>query len=305
MKATDYSQLEAFVAVAEYCNFRRAAEQLGIAPSTLSQTIRTLEEQLGVRLLNRTTRSVALSRAGEHLLAELKPALQSLQQVLASVHSFQHQAAGPLRLVASRAAAQLALAPVLGEFSRRYPHIELLLHIDDSISDIVREGFDAGVRMGHLVEKDMVALRLSPDQAIRLVASPDYIARHGEPKSPRELGQHVCIRTGHASTSVVFPWHFSKGKQRLDFMPNGPLTFNDDSVALTAALSGAGLSFQLAAAVQQHLAQDRLVSLLEEWTAPLPGFHIYYPANRHMPAPLRALLDYFKEIRDNSVMADG
>lgn len=298
MKRADFSQLEAFVAVAERCNFKEAAAQLGIAPSTLSQTIRALEERLDVRLLNRTTRSVSLTHAGTELLARLKPALRSIDDALASANDVGKQAAGPLRVAASRAAARLVMAPMMGAFTLRYPHIRLELRVDDTLADIVSGQFDAGIRVGHLLEQDMVALRLTPDLPIRVVAAPDYLARHGVPQMPLDLRSHNCIRTAHATTGAIFPWRFRQDDGApLELLPTGTPTVNDEILTLAPVLDGTGIGYLLAADVQAHIDSGALVSLLENWTVALPGFHVYYPRNRHMPAALRAFLDFLKERR--------
>ena len=297
MRSHDYGRLKAFIAVAESRNFKRAAAQLGISPSTLSQSIRTLEEGLGVRLLNRTTRSVSPTRAGTQLLDQLRPALQAIDQALDQASGASTQAAGPLRISASREAARLVLAPVLGPFTHRYPDIRLELRIDDTITDIVREGFDAGIRSGHLLEKDMVATRLTGDLPMRVVAAPSYIARCGAPEDPAALRAHNCICTSHATTGAVFHWAFTDGAGRIELLPSGTPVVNDQTLALQAALSGIGVSYVLAADAQPYLDNGELVSLLEQRVAVLPGFHIYHPANRHVPAALRALLDFLIDQR--------
>lgn len=298
MRGANYAQLEAFVAVAERCNFKEAAAQLGVAPSTLSQTIRALEERLDVRLLNRTTRSVGLTEAGSRLLDRLKPALREIDGAIEAVHDFSQQPVGRLRVVASRAAARLVMAPAIGPFCLRHPGIDFELRIDDTLTDIVRGGFDAGVRVGHLLDQDMVAQRLTPDLPVRIVASPDYLGRRGVPQTPKELREHNCIRTGHASTGAVFHWPFRKGKRQFDFLPKGTPHINDDTLALESILSGVGIGFMLECDVRELIEAGRLVPLLESWVVDLPGLHIYYPRNRHMPAALRALLDFLKERRE-------
>lgn len=298
MRGAEFAQLQAFVAVAERCNFREAADHLGLAPSTLSQTIRSLEDRLDVRLLNRTTRSVRLTQAGELLLARLKPLLHELSRSVDAVSSLSDHQSGRVRLVASRSAARLVLAPLVGEFCRQYPNIEVELTVDDSITNIVESDFDAGVRVGNLLEKDMVALPLTPAQPVCVVASPGYIAEHGRPGSPRELRSHRCVRTGHSATGVVFPWRFRNGAHAFEFMPSGNLTINDETAVVEALLKGAGIGYMLAADARSHIVAGRLVSLLEGWTVALPGFYIYYVRTRHMPGALRLLLDFLKEQRD-------
>lgn len=292
MRGTSYAQLEAFVVVAELCSFVRASKRLGMAPSSLSQSIRALEDRLGVRLFNRTTRSVALTRAGEHLLERLKPAFRNIDQAMETVHSFSNETAGSLRIVTSQAGARLVLAPMLGAFSQRYPDITLDVRIDDAITDIVRQGFDAGIRIGHLLERDMIARPLGGELAMCLVAAPDYIARMGLPQTPADLRQHHCIQTAHAATGSVFHWNLRLGRQRISFMPVGNVTINDDRLALEAALQGAGITNVLAVDAQPHIERGALVSLLQEWVQPLPPFHLFYPDSRYKPGPLKALIEH-------------
>lgn len=205
MKGSEFSQLQAFTAVATCCNFRKAASQLGIAPSTLSQAINTLEDRLDVRLLNRTTRSVRLTPAGELLLARLQPLLKELDHSVAEVSDLGNQTAGHIRIVTSRAGARLALAPLAGKFCSIHPEIELDIAVDDTITNIVESEFDAGIRVGNLLERDMIALPLSPPQPIVVVASPAYVATHGQPKTPKDLHEHNCIRTAHPPRAWFFP----------------------------------------------------------------------------------------------------
>ncbi|MBP8925656.1 MAG: LysR family transcriptional regulator [Pseudomonadales bacterium] len=295
MDGTEFTQLRAFVAVAERCSFRKAADHLGLAPSTLSQSVRALEDRLDVRLLNRTTRSVRLTQAGEVLLARVQPLLQDLAQ---SLHQVSNMDTGRLRLVASRAAARLALVPALSEFCHQHPNIELELTVDDTITNIVERGFDAGVRIGNLLEKDMVALPLTPDLLVSIVASPDYLRRYGEPQTAHDLRDHNCLRTVHSATGHLFPWRLQDGQRRFDFIPSGNFSVNDDVVLLQSLLHGSGIGCVLLADVQAYIDNGMLVSLLRDEVASLPGFHIYYVHNRHMPGALRQLLDYLKERRD-------
>ncbi|MBK6286295.1 MAG: LysR family transcriptional regulator [Gammaproteobacteria bacterium] len=294
MGGAEFTQLRAFVAVAERCSFRKAANHLGLAPSTMSQTVRALEDRLDVRLLNRTTRSVRLTHAGELLLARVQPLLQDLAQ---SLHQVSNMDTGRLRLVASRAAARLALVPALSEFCHQHRNIELELTVDDTITDIVARGFDAGVRIGSLLEKDMVALPLTPDLPLSIVASPDYLRRYGEPLTTDDLRDHNCLRVVHPTTGQLFPWHLQDGPRRFDFIPSGNFSINDDVVLLQSLLHGGGIGCMLLADVQPYLDNGMLLPLLQDEVSSLPGFNVYYVRNRHMPAALRQLLDYLKEQR--------
>lgn len=298
MRGSEFAQLQAFVAVAACCNFRKAAGQLGLAPSTLSQTINALEDRLDVRLLNRTTRSVRLTQAGELLQARLQPLLRELDHSVTEVSDLGSRAAGQVRLVASRAGARLALAPLLGRFCPAHPEIELDITVDDTITNIVENKFDAGVRVGNLLEKDMVALPLTPSQPISVVAAPAYITAYGKPRTLRDLRDHNCLRTAHSTSGVVFPWRFREGRQTFEFLPAGNLSVDDDSLVLDCLLSGAGIGYMLDADIRQHVDSGALVRLLPGTAEPLPGFHIYYVRTRHMPRALRLFIDFLKAERD-------
>lgn len=294
MRGSEFVQLTAFLAVAERRSFVKAAAQLGMAPSTLSQTIAALEERLGVRLLNRTTRSVAPTAAGEELLVRLRPALEAFDAAQGAVDRFRDRTMGNLKLVMSRAAGLQVVAPLMAGFMAACPDVRVEMAIDDGITDIVREGFDAGVRVGHLVERDMHSLPLTGELPMRLVAAPALLERVRPPKTPKDLQRLPCIRNCHPASGAPFRWVFARGGQRLELVPAGPLTVNDEQVALQATLDGIGISYQLEPAVQDHIASGRLVSLLEGWTTVLPPFHLYFPRNRHHPAPLQALLEYLE-----------
>ncbi|MDY0006627.1 MAG: LysR family transcriptional regulator [Spongiibacteraceae bacterium] len=298
MKGAEFAQLKAFVAVAECCNFRRAAGQLGVAPSTLSQAIAQLEDRLEVRLLNRTTRSVRPTPAGELLLSRLLPIMRDLDSSVDQVSSLGGLVSGRIRLVSSRAGARLALAPLLAAFGPAHPEIDLNITVDDAITNIVDHDFDAGIRVGNLLEKDMVALPLTPAQPVSVVAAPAYIARHGEPDSVQALRDHHCVRTQHPTTRVVFPWRLRDGKQNVEFLPSGNLTVGDEALALDCVLSGTGIGYMLDADIQQYIDSGTLLRLLPGTTEPLPGFHIYYVRSRHMPGALRQFIDFIKASRD-------
>lgn len=294
MKGAEYAQLEAFVAVAERCNFRRAAQHLGLAPSTLSQTVSNLEDRLGVQLFNRTTRSVSLTRAGEQLLSQLQPLLAELKRTVEAAEDMGAANRGHLRLVCSRAAARLALGRLIADFHRDYPRIEVDVTVDDGITNIVESHYDAGVRVGHLLEKDMVALPLTGEWPLHVVAAPDYLERHGFPENPEALRGHNCLRMRHAQSGTVFPWRFQRGKRRFEFQAAGNLTVDDEALALEALLAGEGIGYLLEPDVAPYLQTGQLVSLLPEWSVSMPPFYIYYLRTRHMPQPLRQLLDFIK-----------
>lgn len=298
MKGAEYAQLEAFVAVAERCNFRRAATHLGLAPSTLSQTISNLEDRLGVQLLNRTTRSVSLTQTGEQLLAQLQPLVAELERTVEATKDLGAGDRGHLRLVCSRAAARLVLAGLTADFHRQYPRIEVDITVDDGITNIVESHYDAGVRVGHLLEQDMVALPLTAEWPLHLVATPQYLQHHGHPESPEDLHSHNCLRMRHTQSGTIFPWRFQRGKRRFDFQPSGNLVVDDEALALNALLAGEGIGYLLEPDVEAHLRSGELVSLLSDWTVTMPPFYIYYLRSRHMPQPLRQLLDFVKHWRE-------
>ena len=298
MKGAEYAQLEAFVAVAERCNFRRAAAHLGLAPSTLSQTVSNLEDRLGVQLFNRTTRSVSLTRGGERLLTQLQPLLAELERAVEAAADLGEGDRGQVRLVCSRAAARLVLARLAVDFHREYPRIEVDITVDDGITNIVESHYDAGVRVGHLLEKDMVALPVTAEWPLHVVAAPAYLQQSGQPESPEDLRNHNCLRMRHTQSGTVFPWRFQRGRRRFDFQPSGNLVVDDEALSLEALLAGEGIGYLLEPDVEAHLSSGDLVSLLTDWTVTMPPFYIYYLRTRHMPQALRQLLDFIKRWRE-------
>jgi len=292
MRGSDYAELKAFAAVAEHGNFARAAARLGISPSALSQTIRTLEERMGIRLLNRTTRSVAPSEAGQRLLARLLPALADLDQAVADVSALRDTPAGLLRINAPRVAIVHRLAPLIAPFHAAYPDILIDIVVEDKLADIVADRFDAGIRLGEMVEKDMVSVKLGGEMRLIVVASPDYVARHGMPKTPRDLRDHLCIVSRWPTDGSLYHWEFERGDEKLEVAVSGPLSTTDNDLMLRAVLDGVGIGYLFDDHVAEHLADGRLVSMLDDWTPPFPGFHLYYPSRRQMPPPLRAFVDF-------------
>ncbi|GAB0119365.1 LysR family transcriptional regulator [Acidisoma sp. 7E03] len=290
LSATEYSQLRAFIAVAEARSFSRAADSLGVSASALSQTIRALEERLGVRLLNRTTRSVSLSEAGAHLLRGAEPAIGELGRVIERARRFGERPAGLVRLVAFRKA-QEVLRPMLGRFFSQYPEIVLDITFDDAVTDFVAAGFDAAIRLGEVVEADMVAIRLGPDLRQLAVASPAYLARHGTPQTPRDLPQHHCLGWRWDGQARLYNWEFQEAGAWFEVAVSGPLISNSRALLLQAALDGLGIAFVLEQAVIAHVAEGRLVPLLEAWAGSFPGLCLCYPTQRQMAPALRAFID--------------
>jgi DNA-binding transcriptional LysR family regulator len=290
MVRDELNVLSAFLVVAEERSFTRAAKRLGVSQSALSHAIRGLEEQIGVRLLARTTRSVATTDAGDELLAHLRPALADIRGALDKISGLRDKPAGRVRLVVSPLAATTVLAPKLGQFARDYPDVVLDVTTDASRVDLVAAGFDAGIHFGEFIEQDMVAVRVSPDHRPAIVGSPVYFESHPQPKSPRDLPKHRCINFRHGSEGV-YRWEFDKGKQSLTVAVNGPLVVDDVELVIRAAIDGVGLAFMSEDRAAPHLASGALVRVLEDWCPPFPGFFLYYPSRRQRPAALTALIE--------------
>ena len=291
MVRDELSVLSAFLAIAEERSFTRAATRLGVSPSALSHAIRGLEERLGVRLLARTTRSVAPTEAGEQFIARLGPALADVRGAWEQVAGLRGKPAGRVRLVTSRTAVRMVLAPKLARFARDYPDIVLdLTTTEESRLDLVGSGFDAGIHLGEFIERDMIAVRVSKDQRAAIVGAPGYFASHPKPESPRDLPGHRCINFRHGS-SGVYHWEFDKGRKSLAVAVSGPLIVDDVEVLTQAALDGIGLAFLLEEHVAAHLARGALVRVLEDWCPPFAGYFLYYPSRRQQPPALSALID--------------
>jgi DNA-binding transcriptional LysR family regulator len=293
MRKLGFTEMNAFVAIAERSSFAKAAVHLGMSRSALSETIRGLEDKLGVRLLNRTTRSVALTEVGERLLAELRPALESFEAAVESINVFRDKPAGHLRLTVPRPAARMVIEPILARFLAAYPAISLEIITDSALTDIVRDRFDAGIRPGHRLEQDMIAVRVGEDARPTVVASLEYLARHSRPKVPADLQAHNCIRQRFASGAIAH-WAFEKRGKGLEVVVKGSLIVSDGDLALRAALDGVGIARLPITSVDAHIAQTRLVPLLEDWTPSSVGFFLYYPSRRQTPAALQAFLDFLK-----------
>jgi DNA-binding transcriptional LysR family regulator len=290
MAAEDLSALSMFLTVAEERSFTKAAKRLGISPSAVSHAMRDLEEEIGVRLLSRTTRSVAPTIPGEHLLARLSPSLTEIREALGQVSGLRNKPTGRVRLLAPRLAVKTVLAPRIGRFVRDYPDIMLEITTDDSRMDIVAGGFDAGIHFGEYIEKDMIAVRVSEDQRPAIVGSPAYFESHPKPRSPRDLVRHRCINFRHGSAGV-YRWEFEKGRKSLSVAVNGPLVVDDLELVISAAVDGVGLAYMSEEHGAEPLASGALVKVLEDWCQPYPGFFLYYPSRRNQPAALAALID--------------
>lgn len=286
--------LAAFAQVASDGSFTRAAERMKLSPSALSQSVRMLESRLAVRLLNRSTRSVSLTGAGRKLLAQIGPAFSMIEAATSAALDADNRPEGLVRINTSRAAANYLLEPHLGEFHRLYPDVQLDIFIDDAFDDIVREGFDAGIRLRSGVIDSMVAIPISPPISMAVVAAPSYFAANLPPNTPDDLTRHNCLGFRHGKHTQVSAWEFDSpttGAEIL-FEPKGNFATNGDDIMLSAALQGVGLIMHLDFVVQKHIASGALIRVLKPWCQPFDGFDLYLPSREHMPTRLRALVDF-------------
>jgi DNA-binding transcriptional LysR family regulator len=292
MRGSEFAELKAFAAVVERASFARAADHLGLSPSALSQTIRQLEARLGVRLLNRTTRSVAPTAAGARLHERIAPLIRDMDDAVAEASAAAGQTGGTLRINTLGMAARQVIAPRLGRFHRAHPDVALDIVVDDALSDIVAGRFDAGIRVGGRLEKDMIAVRLTPDVKMIAVATPDYLARRGTPKSPADLHGHACINWRLQGDGRVYRWEFERKGKRLEIAAEGPLITNHQDVGAAAALQGLGILYAYDHdRVDEALAKRRLVQVLADWSIARPGLFLYYPNRRHPQAALGAFIE--------------
>ena len=292
MRGWEFAELKAFAAVVERASFARAADHLGLSASALSQTIRQLETRLGVRLLNRTTRSVAPTEAGTRLYDRLAPMMAEVDAAVAEAVAATGRAAGILRINTPGMAAKKLIAPRLGRFHRANPDVVLDIVIDDGLSDIVAGRFDAGIRIGERLERDMIAVRLTPDMAMLAVASPDYLAHHGEPKTPADLHNHACINWRFPGSGAVYRWEMEKKGKEIEMGVEGPLISNMQEVVLEGALQGLGILYTYDdERICESLAAGRLKRVLADWSPMFPGLFLYYSGRRNPPPALRAFID--------------
>lgn len=292
MRGSDFAELKAFVAVVERASFARAAGFLGLSPSALSQTIRQLEARLGVRLLNRTTRSVAPTAAGAQLHQRMAPLIREMDEAVADVSAAAGQTGGTLRINTLGMAARQLIAPRLARFHRAHPDVQLDIVVDDALGDIVAGRFDAGIRVGGRLEKDMIAARLTPDVKMLAVASPDYLARKGRPRAPDELHDHDCINWRLRADGRPYRWEFEKKGKRIEVAVQGVLTTNHAHLGTEAALQGLGILYAFDhEGVGEGIAQGKLVQVLADWSITRPGLFLYYPNRRHPQPALGAFID--------------
>lgn len=293
MKRSDLPALTLFASVAAHRSFRGAARELGISVSALSHAINGLEASLNLRLLARTTRSVAPTEAGRKLLEGLEPALAAINEAVETASAAQNHITGTIRLTVPALAAELILAPLLCRFIQVQPGVTVEVSVQDAFTDIVAEGFDAGVRLGESLQQDMIAVPLGPAQRCLVVGAPAYFARCGIPSTPRDLHEHACIQRRFTGGNI-YRWEFAKGQATMDITTNGPLIFNDERLVTQAALAGAGLAMLFEARAAEHIAAGRLVAVLEDWCPVFSGFHLYYPSRRLMRPALRAFIDFVR-----------
>ncbi len=304
MRAGEYNELRAFAAVIRHGSFARAAAHLGLSPSALSQLVRSLEERLGQRLLNRTTRSVAPSHAGHALAERLLPVLDDLEGLVDAAFAAGGEVAGPLRIDVVRVAIPY-LARLVPGFLARYPRVRLEIATNDALVDIVALGFDAGIRLAERLEGDMVAVPFGGDLRLICVASPAYLARHPAPVHPRDLADHACLVTITPSTGSHYRWEFEKQGEALRIAVDGPLVSRDAPLRVAAAVAGVGIGFFFEDEVEAPLASGALVQVLADWTPRFPGAYLYYPSRRNPAPPLRAFVDYVREFGRGQILPEG
>ncbi|ACT08651.1 transcriptional regulator, LysR family [Dickeya chrysanthemi Ech1591] len=291
MLKENFSDLISFRMVAQEKSFTRAAAKLGISQSALSHAMRSLEERLGVRLLTRTTRSVSLTEAGERLLGNISPSLNELEYALEDLGEMRDKPAGNIRLTAGEHAVNFVLWPVLKPFLSQYPDIHLEITVDNTLTDIVHERFDAGVRLGEQVAKDMIAVRIGPDMRMAVVGSPAYFAHHPRPDTPQSLQQHRCINMRLPTLGGLFAWEFSRDGREIRVRVDGQLTFNNLQHRIDAALSGLGLAYVPEDTIRSAVAEGRLIQVLEAWCEPFPGYYLYYPSRKQHTAAFSLFID--------------
>ena len=291
MDREDWGSLAAFAVVAQERSFTRAAARLGVSPSALSHTVRRLEARLRIQLLARSTRSVSTTEAGERLLARLGPAIDEISNAVQDLGRLLDRPSGRVRITASRTAAQLVLAPVLPRFVKDYPDIVVEVLIEPGLTDIVARRFDAGIRLGESLERDVVAVPVTGQLRMAVVATPNYFATHPQPSTPQDLRRHRCINFWMPSAGVIYKWQFEKGRRKVEVGVEGPLVFDDEEMVLDAALAGVGLAYLIEDKVAPLLKGGSLSRVLEDWCPPFPGFFLYYPGRRQVSPALGAFID--------------
>ncbi|TNM62629.1 LysR substrate-binding domain-containing protein [Aliirhizobium smilacinae] len=301
----DFNALAAFVIVAEEKSFRAAADRLGVTRSAVSQTIRRLEETLGIAVVSRTTRSVALTEAGERLYAEVAPAFAGMQTAIETAASLRDRPRGQLRLAVSSIADSFLSGAMLASFAENNPEVKLHVTVTDEEFDIVAEGYDAGVRLGEVIAQDMIAVPVSGEQRQLAVASPAYIERFGAPAHPGELTERRCIGWRRAPNLPAYRWEFSENEREFSVSVNDAITTTDMALMIKLAIAGAGISFGMEDSFEVPIRRGELVPILEKFCPRFPGFYLYYPSRRNMAPKLRALVDHLRGFRQGQVRADA
>ncbi len=291
MHRNEYGDLAAFVVVAEEGSFTRAAARMGTSQSALSYTVSRLEERLGLRLLARTTRNISVTEAGAKLLVTLKPAFEDIRRSLDSLDELRGKPAGTIRITSTRSAADTILMPVVRGLMAEYPDLHIEVSIDQKLSDIVGESFDAGIRLGEQVEKDMIAVRISPDLEMMVVGSPAYFEKYGKPETPHDLMRHNCINLRLPTKGDLYSWEFEKDGRPLNVRVQGQFVCNDVPMIIDTGLQGGGLVCLPNDTVQDLIAEGRLIRVLEDWCPPFPGYHLYYPSRRQNSPAFALLVD--------------
>ena len=291
MKRDELGDLSAFVVVAEERSFTRAAARLATSQSSLSHTIRRLEERMGVRLLTRTTRNVAPTEAGEQLLETLRPAFDEIEARINALTELRQKPAGTIRLTSSRQAAVTIVMPAVSRLMIEYPDIKVEISVDQRLTDIVTERYDAGVRLGEQVEKDMVAVRIGPDLRMAVVGSPEYFSRHAKPKTPHDLTHYICVNLRLPTLGGLYAWEFEKNGRPLNVRVDGQFICNDVPLIVDAALNGLGLICLPEDQLGTMISEGKFIRVLEDWCPPFPGYHLYYPSRRQISPAFRLLVD--------------
>ncbi|WP_219951624.1 LysR family transcriptional regulator [Dickeya zeae] len=291
MNRNELTDLNIFATLAEELNFTRAAIRLETSQSALSHALKRLEKRLGVRLLARTTRQVTLTQAGEQLYKNLRPAFDSIAEGLNEVGILREKPSGLIRITAPPHAARYILWPVIREFSQEFPEVNFEINVDSGTKDIIAERFDAGVRLGELIANNMVAVRIGPDMQMVVVASPDYIQRAGAPVTPADLAAHNCINFRLPTSGGNYIWEFDNGREKVNVRVEGRLTFNDTDMIIDAAVQSGGIACLTAIQAEEPIRQGKLVSLLQDWCKPFPGYYLFYPERKNNSAAFRLFIE--------------
>ncbi|WP_027998594.1 LysR family transcriptional regulator [Sinorhizobium arboris] len=293
MRATELSELSAFAAVARHKSFRRAGEERGVTASAISHAVLNLEDRIGIRLLNRTTRSVSLTEAGALLQSHLDPAFGEITSALDALNRFRHTPFGRVKLNVPNSIAPFVVGWIIGPLLEKNPNLELEISATDRLVDIVQEGFDAGIRFGERVAEGMIAVRIKPRLRLVVVGSPGYFERRPVPLTPHDLKRHLCIQNMFPS-GARYPWEFERDGQAITFQPTGPLSLDDHELMTQAALGGVALAYVWEKRVEKFVASGELIRVLDDWCQPEEALYLYYPSRRHMSAGFRALVDAIK-----------